>query len=612
MVLSAVRLRILLSLLPVLLVSSTLLHAETDFEISEEVEFRVEKKDSGYSLSSEHKEYYRYLTKRSTGLTVFPVYEHFYTEVSDLSGRAQGGKISRDMISWEYAEHEDIFITGMKIWWIEFPTPAVGDEIMYGYEVEYDGAEWFPVQYISNMGDLRNYRMKIEHPEDVKVEFSFFFPRDTIPYRIVQPDNRTTILLVENIEEQETLPYFPFNGSNAAVQVRLSSGGRSITPTTPAEFTAWYRRLFNQEPTVDPVHQSKIDALVAGHSTPREKLAAIHDYVRENIRYIAEEDDYGAIVPRDPNLVMSRAYGDCKDKAFLIASLARKHGIQVDMTLVSTRPTPKFDNGTWVGQYNHAICSWDDGSGRVFFDPTSKYTEFGNLPDMDIESHALVLDPENPHMVTIPIPERSAGIEIDIRGNIDEPKQSEAVVTLRNGYGAAARYAANELHGVDRENFLSNMVTSHFYKMSLDYFEPDTVGYTFVTYRAVADLSDFLIESPTKRYIPAMPFSIYDAKILDRGEDPWPVTAGLNDPITMRLHLKSGDFVVEPHSISIGDEAHAAIVSSIDVAEDGSAVVSYRLNQASGEYRDDAKQGFLDFCRDYLKSRKEMFVLRKN
>ena len=98
MVLSAVRLRILLSLLPVLLVSSTLLHAETDFEISEEVEFRVEKKDSGYSLSSEHKEYYRYLTKRSTGLTVFPVYEHFYTEVSDLSGRAQGGKISRDMI----------------------------------------------------------------------------------------------------------------------------------------------------------------------------------------------------------------------------------------------------------------------------------------------------------------------------------------------------------------------------------------------------------------------------------------------------------------------------------------------------------------------------------
>jgi hypothetical protein len=79
----------------------------------------------------------------------------------------------------------------------------------------------------------------------------------------------------------------------------------------------------------------------------------------------------------------------------------------------------------------------------------------------------------------------------------------------------------------------------------------------------------------------------------------------------MRLHLKSDEYIVEPNKISIGDEAHAAIVSSIDVAEDGSAIVSYRLNQATGEYHGNAKQGFLDFCRDYLKSRKEMFVLKK-
>ena len=601
-----------LSLLFVLILHPSSAYAEADFEIAEEVEFEIDEDDGRYTLNSEVKEYYRYLTKKSTGLTVFPIYERFYAKVSDLRGRYQGGKVDRDWISYDHAEHEDIFIANTKIWWIEFPTSEVGDEIMYSYDVEYDGAEWFPVQYISNMGNLRKYTMKIEHPEEVEVDFRFFFPREEIPYRIERPDNDKTILIFENIKEQETLPYFPFNGMNAAVQVRLTANGTAITPTSPEEFTAWYQQLFDQNPGVSSEHQSKVDELLADATTDREKLEIIHDYVRLNIRYIAEENDYGAIVPRTPDKVMGRMYGDCKDKAFLIANLARKHGIEVDMTLVSTRPTPLFDGGTYVNQYNHAICSWDDGSGnRVFFDPTSKYTEFGNLPDSDIESMAFVLNSSNPQMVRIPIPARSAGIEIDIRGNLEEPKQSMATVTLRNGYNAAARYAHSELHGVDRENFLSNMVTSHFYKMSIDYFEEDTTGHAHVTYNAMADLSDFLIASPTKRYIPAMPFSIYDAKILDRGEDPWPVRAGLNDPITMRLHLDTEGYAVEPSTITIGSADHAAIVSSIDISEDGSAVISYELNQASGEYEGDSKQGFLDFCRDYLKSRKDMFVLKK-
>lgn len=591
--------------------SNPLLQAEPDFEIAEEIEYEIDEDDGRYTLEAEHKEYYRYLTKRSTEWTTFPVYERFYTEVSGLRGRYQGGKVDRDWITYDHAESADIFIANTKIWWIEFPTSEVGDEIMYSYDVEFDGAEWFPVHYISNMGNLRKFKVKINHPKEVKVEFSFFFPREEIPYRVEHPKDDVTLLIFENIEEQETLPFFPFNGSNAAVQTRLTVNGKAITPTRPEEFTAWYHGLFDQAPPVDASHQAKVDELVAAAVTDREKVEAIHDYVRENIRYIAEENDYGAIVPRDPNKVMSRGYGDCKDKAFLIANLARKHGLEVDMTLVATRPTPAFANATYVHQYNHAICSWDDGSGRIFFDPTSKYTEFGNLPDGDIESTALVLNRENPHMVTIPIPERSSGIEIDIRGNLEDPKKSQATITLRNGYNAAARYATNELHGVDRENFLSNMVTSHFYKMSLDYFDEDTLGHAHVTYRAMADLSDFMISSPTKRYIPAMPFSVYDAEILDRRDDPWPLYAGLNDPITMRLHLSTDGFSVEPSSVSIGEDTYGKVVSSIDITEDGTAIISYELNQASGEYRGEGKEGFLNFCRDYLKSRKEMFVLRK-
>ena len=166
---------------------------------------------------------------------------------------------------------------------------------------------------------------------------------------------------------------------------------------------------------------------MVGATTPREKLKAIHDYVRTNIRYIAEEDDYGAIVPRSPDLVLQRGYGDCKDRAYLISALAAEEGINVDMTLVATNPTPTFANSTYIHQYNHVICSWNDGTKRVYFDPTSKYTEFDNLPYSDVESTALVLDPKNPQMVRLPRPNQNAAIEVELRGNLSDPENVRAL-----------------------------------------------------------------------------------------------------------------------------------------------------------------------------------------
>lgn len=589
---------------------ATLLHAEADFEISEEVDFEVDEDGDGWELKSEHKEYYRFLTERSTRSTHFPVYEPFYAEVDDFYGRYEGGRLDDDWVSYELAESADIFIQDAKIWWIEFPTPKVGDEVMYGYDVEYDRAEWFPVQYISNMGNLRKYRLRIEHPDDVEVSFDFFFPRDEIPYRVERPKESVTMLIIENIEEAETLPFFPFNGLNAVVQVRLEKNGVAITPTKPEEFTRFYQSLFDQAPPIDRKHVDAVGEAIADVATQREKVAAIHDYVRANIRYIAEEDDYGAIIPRAPNLVMSRGYGDCKDRAYLVSTLARQHGIDVHMTLVSTSPTPTFANGTFVNQFNHAICSWNDGEQTWFFDPTSMHTEFGNLPDGDIEGVALVLDPDNPQMVRIPAPDRAPGIEMDVRADITEPKRGEVTITLRNDYASAARFAIKELRGVDRENFLSNMITSHFYKMSIDYFEEDTVGYDFVRFRAVADLSTFLIASRTKQYVPAVPFSLYDAGVLKRESDPWPVIAGIQDPILVRLHLETGEYRPEARELSIGQAQTAAITSSIAASDDGTAVVSYLLDQKRSEYAGEEKKSFLEFCRDFLKGRKEMFVLR--
>lgn len=583
--------------------------ADPDFEVEEDIVFTVKESRGAFTLRSEHTESYTYLNERSTRMTAFPIFQHFFVELSDITGTCGGRRVKKEDISFTFAEHEDVFISDAKIWWIDMGTASEGETARYSYTMKYEGAEWLPVQHVSNMGRLKRYRLTVDHPKDVDVDFSFFFPRAELPYTIEHPDEETTVLLIENVEEQEGLSYFPFNGSNGAVQIRLSRGGTAITPTTPKEFTTWYRGLYDQVPVIPEALAAAVEKELAGVSDERAKVKTIHDYVRGTIRYIAEEDDYGAIIPRHPELVLGRGYGDCKDRAYLVSALARRHGIDVDMTLVGTRPTPEFDNGVYISQFNHVICSWDDGDKRIYFDPTSKHTEFGNLPDSDIESIALVLDPENPKVLRLPRPNDKVAIEIDISGSLANLREGEARITLRNGYNTAVRYALDDLEGLDLENLLSNMLTSHFAKMSLDYFRQDTVGEDFISFTAQADLSEFLIASTAKRYIPSMPFSVFDAEMLTRADDPWPMTTPLQETILMRVHLQTDGFTADPKEVTIGDGDHASVSSSIGGTEEGGTLVTYRLWQASSLYEGDGKKNFLDFCRDYLKGKKTMFVL---
>lgn len=595
-----------------LVASFPLLHAyESDFEVEQHSIFKIkEGREGKYSLESEVKVWQTYLTDRSTSRTDFPIPEPFYGKVDDLSGKFSGGRLGRDNFSYVFVEHEDIFISNNKVHWIHFPDKIkAGETVQYGYSIKYENAAWFPVQYVTNNARVRKHLLQIEHPADVRVDFSFFFPRDSVAYRIERPSDEKTLLIFENVEETDGIPYFPFNSYSAAVQVRLSKGGIGITPTTPKEFTDWYRALFEQTPAVSAAHSAKVRELLAGKTTDREKLAALHDYVREHIRYIADEADYGAIVPREPNLVMDRGYGDCKDRAFLIAALARDQGIKVNMALVSTQPTAVFDNGVYVSEFNHAICAWRDGSQIVFFDPTGKYTDFGNLPQSSVESVSLVLDPENPTLVTIPRPNEDVAIELDIQGSLDDPENAHARVTLRNSYMAAALQGLQELQGVDLENLLSNMLTGHFHKLSLDYFELDTVQDGLVTFTAQADMSDFLISSTTKKYVPGMPFRTVDAEILEREKDSYGIWTGLQETIRVNMRLDIGDYAIEPKELSVGDAGSALFLSSISVAEDGAALVSYQLSQKSSIMSAESKTKYLDFCKNLLKNKKSMFVL---
>ena len=160
------------------------------------------------------------------------------------------------------------------------------------------------------------------------------------------------------------------------------------------EFGRWWASL--APPKVDDAIRAKAEELTRGKSTPSERLAAIHRYVAQEIRYLSLPLGIGAFKAREPSQVLQTGLGDCKDKTRLLASLARSVGIEVEpvllaagtkRALVEEVPSPmQFDHV--VGR---ARLGPDPAKDVVWMDPTSEMTPLGRLPPGARDRRGVVL-----------------------------------------------------------------------------------------------------------------------------------------------------------------------------------------------------------------------------
>ncbi len=108
-----------------------------------------------------------------------------------------------------------------------------------------------------------------------------------------------------------------------------------------------------------------------GHERSAAALAAIR-FVQEEVRYLSADFGHGAgMLPNGAGVVLSRRFGDCKDKAVLLTALLRALGFEAWPMLVSAnwrdavrrvQPSP--------AAFSHAIVTFLGDGRRFFIDPT--------------------------------------------------------------------------------------------------------------------------------------------------------------------------------------------------------------------------------------------------
>ena len=188
-----------------------------------------------------------------------------------------------------------------------------------------------------------------------------------------------------------------------------------------ADAADWQIKLAAGQCDRNPALAAQARTLTAGCPDQLSRIRALCRFVQDSIAYVAINRDLGlgfGYRPRKATEIAGKAYGDCKDKVNLLASLLDEIGVRSHMLVVLAEEgaviVPDWPSPT---QFNHAIIGIEvDDSiqlstviphtpcGRLLiFDPTDHNTPLGSLPLILQGNQAALMIPDAGQLVEIPI-----------------------------------------------------------------------------------------------------------------------------------------------------------------------------------------------------------------
>jgi hypothetical protein len=310
---------------------------------------------------------------------------------------------------------------------------------------------------------------------------------DPLGKRLDTPDPRALSFDLRDIPAITGEPYMP---------AEISLAGRLLIRAKPAapdprsfsgwtDMGAWYEALSRERRAPDEQISARAAQLAGGAADALGRIRALAEFVQKEIRYVSIQIGIGGFQPNHASEVLSKRYGDCKDKATLLSAMLASTGIESYPVIVNTdRGFVSPDSPVSLYSFNHAVLAIrlpegvpDDGLdglvlhphlGRLLvFDPTMPTTPLGRLPFYLQDNTALLVAGGGGELVRLPRPapesnllERTGRFRItsegDLVGEIREVRRGSSADLLRHGMQSATEAERRKY----LETFLSDSLPS--------------------------------------------------------------------------------------------------------------------------------------------------------
>ncbi len=123
------------------------------------------------------------------------------------------------------------------------------------------------------------------------------------------------------------------------------------------------------------------------------RIRAVYDFVVSRTRYVGLEFGINSFKPYPVETILSRRFGDCKDKASLMHAMLESLGIDSRLTLLRMKRLGSIAEApASLAVFNHAILYVPKY--KLFLDGTAEFHGSGELPGDDRGAEVLVVEPE--------------------------------------------------------------------------------------------------------------------------------------------------------------------------------------------------------------------------
>jgi hypothetical protein len=223
---------------------------------------------------------------------------------------------------------------------------------------------------------------------------------------------------VKPIAIEDQMP--PWQGMAGRMWISfVPPSGLAPGPQTWQQMGGWYLDLTSGRRDTSPEIRQKVAELTAAIPQLVGRIRALATFVQSEVRYVAIELGIGGYQPHPAAEVFTHRYGDCKDKATLLASMIKELAVDSSYVIVDTArgavtattpPNLGFDHvilairlppGASDPSLQAVLVHPRLGS-VLLFDPTDPYTPFGSLSGRLQGGYGLLVVPEGSELVQLP------------------------------------------------------------------------------------------------------------------------------------------------------------------------------------------------------------------
>jgi Domain of Unknown Function with PDB structure (DUF3857)/Transglutaminase-like superfamily len=311
-------------------------------------------------------------------------------------------------------------ITDVRAKVVHIPAADPGNLIGYEYEQEDHPFVLQDIWYFQGPHPAREAHYTLQLPAGWEYKAYWLNHSQVEPKQSGSNQWQWVVSEVPAIKDEVYMP--PRRGVTGQMIISFVPAGGALGKTFVSwrDMGQWYTELTRGRRDASPEMKQKVAALTTSAATPVEKMRALARFVQRDIRYVAIELGIGGYQPHPAVDVFTHRYGDCKDKATLMAAMLKEIGIESYYVVInSERGAVTLEMPAHMGGFDHAILAiqlpagMEDPSlvavmqhpklGRLlFFDPTSELTAFGRLSGPLQANYGLLVTPEGGELVELP------------------------------------------------------------------------------------------------------------------------------------------------------------------------------------------------------------------